>query len=745
MTTNFKCFLRVPRLCSLALFALALVALTSQALADGRSPTLESAPRQKIGLVLEGGGALGFAHIGVIEWLEQHHIPIDYVAGTSMGGLVGGLYASGNSPDDIKQFVSGIDWSLVLSGELPFQALSFRRKEDRTDYPNRLEFGLRHGFSVPRGLNSGSAVTLLFAQTLLPYYNLHSFDDLPIPFRCVATDITTGREHVFKSGSLGQALRATMSIPAIFAPVQQDGHTYSDGGAVNNLPVDIARSMGADIVIAVYLDTGPIDPKSLTSPLSVAARNVAIMVAANEQANLKDANIVLTAKLPASAASQYDSSKAIIPAGFAAAEAKAADLEKLSLSDSDWAAYLSQREARRRTSIPIPQFVSVGGDSSSDQKQIASSMRRFAGKPINITQLNQQMADLQGTGIYAGVSYSLQERDGEAGLVVEPLTKPYGPPFLNLALTVSSNDTNDIQLGLDARVTFLNVVGAGSELRTDFGIGFTAGAAAELYKPLTIGSPFFVAPRAYATTSGASIYSGKEQLAQYRESRTGFGADLGIIFNSRNQLRIGEDYQRYQEHRVIGSPLSKEFTITPAITSMHFDHLGEDSVMVPTRGSIVHSSFSYYTQRPSGSGGYSQVSASAAHFFPIGRKDAVYVDGSGGATFQASDVGLAGFNLGGPLRLSAYDRYELIGDDFFLAEGGYLRHLFKLNPVVGDAVYLDGFYEIGKVIGYANTSTLAADVAGALLAKTLIGPIYGGLSIGDSGHRKWFFGMGRVF
>ena len=297
--------------------------------------------RPTIGLVLEGGGALGFAHIGAIEWLEAHHIPVDYVAGTSMGGLVGGLYAAGNSPDDIKTFVDGIHWPGVLSGQIPFQALSYRRKEDKLAYPNRLDFGLKHGISVPRGLNSGAAVGLLFDRTLMPYYDLKSFDDLPIPFRCVATDLTTGQKHVFEDGSLAQAMRATMSIPGMFAPVQHGNEIYSDGAAVDNLPVDVARAMGADIVIAVYLDTGPVKAESLTSPLAVAGRNVSIMVAANEQASMKNANVLLKADVSKFGATDFDKSEEIIPQGEKAAEAQAAALEKYALDDADWKAYVA--------------------------------------------------------------------------------------------------------------------------------------------------------------------------------------------------------------------------------------------------------------------------------------------------------------------------------------------------------------------------------------------------------------------
>src|SRR5215472_16836612 len=316
-----------------------------------QSQQTASKPRPKIGLTLEGGGALGFAHIGVIEWLEAHHIPVDYVSGTSMGGLVGGLYASGYSPNEIKEFVAKIDWTTVLSGQVPFPALSYRRKEDKLAFPNRLEFGLKHGFSLPSGLNSGAAVGLLFDRTVLPYYDLKNFDDLPIPFRCVATNIVTGQKHVFKDGSLAQALRSTMAIPGVFAPVQHGNDIYSDGGAIDNLPVDEARAMGAEVVIASYLNSGPPDPGSLTSLVGIAGRNVAIMVAANEVQSLKDANIVISSDLSKFGAMEFSRSSEIIPLGEKAAAEQSAELVKYSLNDADWAEYLRQRQARRRTEV----------------------------------------------------------------------------------------------------------------------------------------------------------------------------------------------------------------------------------------------------------------------------------------------------------------------------------------------------------------------------------------------------------
>jgi NTE family protein len=729
------------------LSALALLAVSVEApIAGAQQPEVKPASRPKVALVFEGGGALGFAHIGVIDWFEEHHIPVDYVAGTSMGGLVGGLYASGMSPKEITNFIRGISWTAVLSGQVPFPALSYRRKEDRLAFPNRLEFGLKHGFSVPNGLNSGSAVGLLLDQQMLPYYELKNFDDLPIPFRCVATDLTTGKAHIFKDGSLAQAMRSTMSIPGVFAPVEHGTQVFSDGAAVDNLPVDVARQMGADIVIAVYLDTGTFDQKSLNSLVGVAGRNVEIMISANELNSMKNANILLKADVSKFTSGDFEESAQIIPKGVEVAERHSAELEKYAVSDAEWQAYLAQRNARRKTRLPQPKFVDIYGMHGVQQTEIANEFQKYVNKPIDTQKIEDTITDIQGTGIYSSISYNLIDRNGETGLLVRPRLKNYGPPFLNVGITLLSNDANNIELGLGGRATFFGMMGPGSELRLNASVGEEAGVSGELYKPLIVGKRYFVAPRAYYGHTVSAFFSGSQQLAEYTQEKNGFGADLGYRFSAKAELRVGEDYQWFGESLRIGTPIEQTFHITPFVSNVRFQYLGQDSVQVPTRGTEFRTQYNYLTQRPNSGAGYSQWNSTISHFIPVGHRGIIFGTGSGGTSFGAKDLGLAGFSLGGPLRLSAYHQGELLGSDYFLAQTGYLHRLFRLNPVIGDAIYAAGFYEIGKVWdGAAGTPNLPNDISGALVMKTLIGPLYGGASIGDSDHRKWFFGLGRVF
>src|SRR5207302_8495830 len=209
--------------------------------------------RPKIGVALEGGGAMGLAHIGVLKWFEEHHIPVDYVAGTSMGGLVGGFYATGMSPDELKTLIDGIDWRKILGDRTPYEDLAFRRKEDQRAYPNSLIFGLHGGLRLPAGLNAGHQIGLIIDRTTLPYDEGPSFDALPTPFRCVATDLVSGKSHIFRDGSLAVALRATMSIPGAFSPVHGGKDVCVEWGLLDNLRTGGVGGRGAEFVVAVHL------------------------------------------------------------------------------------------------------------------------------------------------------------------------------------------------------------------------------------------------------------------------------------------------------------------------------------------------------------------------------------------------------------------------------------------------------------------------------------------------------------
>lgn len=357
----------------------------------------DTSGRPKLGLVLEGGGALGLAHIGVIQWMEEHHIPISYIAGTSMGGLVGGIYSTGRSPAEVRKIVSGINWDQVLSGQTPFQDLSFRRKQDEHEVPGSLEFGLRKGLQLPAGFNSGQQVSLILDRIALPYSELKSFNDLPIPFACVATDLVSGKPHVFRSGPLALALRSTMSLPGIFTPVRSGDHIYADGGLLNNIPIDVAKEMGADIVIGIHLETAPLSPTATLSSFAVLGQSISVMIAANELRSMEQADLLVTVPLQKYNALDYGAADAIIKAGYDAAASKAKVLSAFSVSEVEWQQYLAGRKARQKTT-PIPEFVQVAGAAPELADSIEKKMAIDVGKPVDSAKLDQQVMTLSGQG-----------------------------------------------------------------------------------------------------------------------------------------------------------------------------------------------------------------------------------------------------------------------------------------------------------------------------------------------------------
>jgi NTE family protein len=320
-------------------------------------------------VALEGGGALGLAHIGVLRWFEQHHIPIDYLSGNSMGALVGGLYATGKSPDELEVLVKHIDWPLVIGGETPYQDLSFRRKEDARASQNDLVIGFKHGPTLPSGLSSGQQISLLIDRETLAYSSVKSFDDLPTPFRCVSTELISKKEHVFSTGPIGFAMRSSMSLPAIFAPMRDGDHVYVDGALVDNLPTDLVRDMGPDVVFAIHLQVTPATADQIQSLFSVLGQSITVGTANTELRGMEAADIVVKVDVQKFTSLEFNKAEEIIQKGMEAAEEKSKILLPYALDQATWNDYVARRDARKKAAVGIPQFVKVEGTNpDSEQK-----------------------------------------------------------------------------------------------------------------------------------------------------------------------------------------------------------------------------------------------------------------------------------------------------------------------------------------------------------------------------------------
>src|SRR6266403_539666 len=689
-------------------------------------------PRPKIGVALEGGGALGLAHIGVLKWFEEHHIPVDYVAGTSMGGLVGGFYATGMSPDELKTLIEGVDWRKILGDRTPYEDLAFRRKEDQRAYPNSLIFGLRHGLTLPPGLNAGHQIGLII-------------DRMPLPFRCVATDLVSRKSHIFQDGPLATALRATMSIPGAFSPVHDGKAVYVDGGLLDNLPTDVVREMGAEIVIAVHLESASVDAKDIQSVFGVLNHSVRVVLEQNELRGLAQADAVVSVPLSEYSTVDYAKSAQIMKRGYEAANVRARLLEAFALDDADWQEHQQTREVRKRSDIPTPQFIEVEGTNAHEATDVTRYVKRFQGKPVNPEKLDEVLTRLTGVGRYDSAGYRLIEKNGQTGLLVQVVEKNYAPPMFQTAFEVDGSQSGNVDFTAGTRFTFMDVAGFRSEWRTDVLLGNTYGIQTELFRPFRAESRWFFAPHADASDTTFQIYAKNDPLADYRIYRINIGGDIGYSFGRFSELRVGYEVGSLNTKLRLGSPEIPAVVGRVGQTRLRYllDHT--DDPVIPRRGFSAETNFRWFDQSPGANGGFPSMDLKLGLFQPIARPASLFVESEGGTTFGNTSTGVPQFFLGGPERLGAYGQNEFHGNQYYLVRAGFLHDLLVLPPFLGKKVYAVGAYEIGKMYGVTTGTALPNDVAAGFLAETAVGPFFIGGSVGDSGHRKWFFQLGRVF
>lgn len=709
--------------------------------------TSNAKKRLTIGVALEGGGALGEAHIGVLKWFEEHHIPIDYLAGTSMGALVGGFYATGKSSDQLYSILKRADWPLLLGGSTPYSELSFRRKEDARDIPNAIEIGLKNGPTLPPGLNSGHEVNLLIDQEVLPYSTIKSFNDLPIPFRTVATELVAGQEHVFADGSLSDAMRSSMSIPGVFAPVHIGNQIFVDGGLVDNLPTDVVRQMGADIVIGVHLQVAPTSEKEIQSAFSILGRSIELVLAATEIRGMAGADLIVKADVEKFSTTDYQRTDELVAAGYAAAEEKAAVLKPYELNDADWVEYLRAKASRVRTHVGVPQFVRVVGVSGDSLINLEKFLGPLAGKPVDAHQMDQLLTRLAGVGRYDSITYNMVRDDNEDGLLIRVHEKTYAPPTLRPSVQVDGTETDNVTFTLASRLTFMDVAGYRSEWRTDIQVGETYGIHSELYRPFAPFGRWFFAPIADASESTFFVYGKTNPVANYRIDRVLGEFDVGYGFNRFSEFRVGYGLGFTDDTLRLGTPQFNSYD--GRIGALHaryiLDHTNE--AVIPTRGYYLRSNFYYYDTFPHALQSFPLLETSVQYFQPVFHgRDSIFLIANGGTTFNYHNTGVPQFFLGGVGRLTAYGLNELEGNQYFLGRSGYLRKVFTLPQFVGKQVYAIGYAEVGKMYGDPfRAPSLSGDGAAGLLAETAFGPVFIGGSVGDSGHSKWFFQLGRVF
>jgi NTE family protein len=700
--------------------------------------------RPKIGLALSGGGARGFAHIGVLQWFEEHRIPVDYIAGTSMGGLVGGLYAIGKSPAELRELVTGLDWDVLLRGYPSFQQLSYRRKEDRLYLPGALTLGLRHGARLPAGINAGMEIGLVFDRLALPYDAVGSFDRLPIPFRCVATDLVAAEPVVLKEGSLSRSLRATMSIPGMFTPVEIGGKILADGGVLNNVPTDVVKEMGAEVVIAVDIGTPLGDKGSLDHLFGVLGQTNGVATAENIRRNLRLADLLISPDLEKYSLLDFKASAAIADLGYKGAEQKARLLEGLSLSEKEWQQHLARRRGRVLTDVPVPEFVKVEGSPSTAIRGIAKGLAKLEGKPIDPQVLRNELTKVWGAGRYETLNYGWVRENEKTGLLIRAQEKSYGPPFLDLGLLANNTTTDDTEVNLLARLTLQDVGRADAEWRSDFSLGSRILIGTEYFRPLG-GSRFFVAPNASYDNLQQNIFVGGDKIAEYKQKTAKGGVDLGYSLSSKSEVRLGTSIGHLNGERTVGDPVLPNVGGTESAATFRWNYFGQNSPQFPTRGLLLRSNVGYFFKSPGVEAGFPQAETRAIYAYRLDEQNILIFSGAGGTTFNKTASPFQKFVLGGLFRLSGYGRGEFRGDHYLFGELGYLRRLYRLPSFLGGSLYASGWYDGGSAFDDLDSASYHMSGTGGLLVETKLGPVFVGGSWAEGGRGKFYLALGRIF
>jgi NTE family protein len=489
-------------------------------------------------------------------------------------------------------------------------------------------------------------------------------------------------------------------------------------------------------------------PEEGLSVFSVLQRSVGVIISANEYASMQKADVLIPAHTEHFSMIDYQAAPDIVQVGYQGAEERRRVLERFALNDSDWKQYVDQRQARRRT-VPIPQFIEVTGTERVIAQGIQKNLADNIGKPVDYKRLDDDLTDVTGLGRFSRTGFQLTRKNGQDGLLVRADEKDYAPPTVNPLFVIDGSDYTDVRFSLGARVTFHDIGGFGSEVRNDFVVGSAYGAASEYYHPLNWFSHFFVAPRLFADSKPFDLYFEDNRIASFRQHDAGGGLDFGVAINRFSELRFGYQLEHLSLTRSIGIPSEVLHDVSgrQGFTRLRYiiDHTNDPTL--PRKGYFVQSRLEFYDGNPSASEHFPLAELRTGIFHPILKTNSIFMIASGGSTMGYRNTGIPMFGLGGPQRLAAYGTNELLTNQYFLFQPGYIRRLKELTPLLGENVYLVTNYEIGKAYGALNTldSRLPNDFNAAVLVQSFIGPVVFGGSVGDRGHHRFYFQLGRYF
>jgi NTE family protein len=717
--------------------------------------------RPSVGLVLSGGGARGYAHLGVLKVLEENRIPVDCIAATSMGSVVGGLYASGMTAQDMQNRLTGINLADIAFDVTERADLPQSRREDERLYVNSLALGYgANGFRLPVGLVQGNRLQALLQDWTSAVPGNVSFDRLPIPYRAIATDLRTGQKVVLDHGSLPQAIRASMALPGLFAPADVDGRTLVDGGIVSNLPIETARDMGANVVIAVDIGS-PLRPlDALASPADVMQQMIGILIHQNvtrQREQLQAGDVLIEPALGSLSFTDFANANQAIAAGAAATRAALPQLQHLALSPADYAAWRARHGAPAVHPVRITQ-IQIESHGAVPESRIRNALHVKPGDVYDPAALNKDLLGLTTAGDFESVSQQLVDDGDQHKLVIVAHEKMWGPNFLlfGLGLSTSSTEEGNFRLHLGYRRPWLT--SSGLEGRVDGTIGSDLlDLHAELRQPLSSSFGYYVAPYVEFQRRYANIYddSGNVKVTQYRLQTETAGIDFGLPLARLGDFRIGVAYAHGYATPQYNLPLDDSPNSPLLFSDIYGRQLSARArLVIDQLDDPLFARKGYFGELRverslfAGDDSFTEVYGKGLVAASFGRHS-INASIEAGNDFGGTNLtNPFGFTLGGFQHLSAYAADQLSGDSMVYGQVTYMNQLatFNASPIRG--LFAGLSLEAGNVWtrdSQFGSGPLKRSITMFTALTSSFGPMYLGVAFAPGGRYNFYFQLGHTY
>jgi NTE family protein len=696
-----------------------------------------------VGLVLGGGGARGAAHIGVLEVLEQMHVPVDCVAGTSMGALVAGAWAAGLTPGAMRAELALADWADIFQDNPDYTELNLRAKRLNQRFLPGTESGVSlEGVVTPPGVVAGQKIKLFFNQLVRADAGERDIARLPLPLSIIATDIGTGERVVLREGSLTQAMRASMSVPGLMAPLVLNGRKLVDGGLVDNLPVrEVRERCAADVVIAVNVGSPLLRADEVSGLLTVSAQVIALLTEQNVQqskATLGTGDVYIQPDLNGLTAADFNRHREAADRGQAAAQAQATALARLAVPAAEYLQW-RRRLADHRPEQPRVDEIQVVGLQRGNTEVVARHLSQRSGEPLNTSALNRDLLRAYGDGYYEGVDYQLLTERNRQVLRITPVEKRWGPDYLRLGLSLNSNLSQGSQYSLRAgyQMTWLNRLGA--EFQATAEIGSTSGAGLEFYQPLDAAQTWFVDATASYRRTRSDLFLDDRRVAEYRVGTGSTELRLGMNLGLLGQAGLGWRNSHYRADVETGLNIFPNEQSTDGGWLLALDLDQRSGLYFPYRGWMAKASW-YHSRHQE----YGRLALEGRWAVPLGAwvlATRVAYTGSTDGDLPLYDAA----SLGGFLNLSAFANGQLLGDSTRYGHVRAERIVGRLPMGLRGDMRLGMAMETGKVgkpytefnrRGWLNSATVYVG------GETPLGPIYLGLSHSTQGATNAYLSIG---